>query len=755
MLKLEGIQLRNEFIPLVEKAEVLILRPKSSVHPLQLFNKLNVLIIKNFKLKYLFSPTTARGLVHLEVLKVTSCEIMEGIVGFEGQKDENEITCEVKFSKLKQLKLTSLPSLISFFAKKEEMGTTMGSFSARAQPLFNEQVIFPILESLTIDGLGNITKIWDKQSIDIWQEQGSSCQLTDLEVRHCSKLKHVFPSNMYPLLKNLEALEVRECETMKGIAELEGERDEDGVRNEVAASLAPEVEHLEMVRVPKITEIRDKQPLPEPKKEVETLCKLMDIRIEKCGQLLYVFPSHMLPQNLQELWIQECDELEVIFSKELKEKEAINNDIIVFPQLKKVTLWTLRKLKSFYTEMQGSFFSHKVAFPILKWLSLKKLDKITKIWDDQPLSEPEKEAKSFSKLEEINVHGCDQLEYVLPSYMLPQLKNLQELSIRNCTKVEVIISNNPKEKEATNNNDTIRFPQLKTLELEYLPNLKSFICSDETQLLFSNKVAFPVLECLNFWNLDKITRIWDNQLLSEPEKETKSFSELKDIRVEGCNQLEYVLSFYMLPQLKNLQELYIWSCKKVEVIISNNPKEKEATNNNDTIRFPQLKTVELRILPNLKSFICSETQLLFSNKECGTSGKESGHNGEELDEDLKTLAEEVSMEDAFPVLEKITLEPRGTLEFLRNETSTKGVSMEECGTSGKESGHNSEELDEDLKTPAEEVSMEECSTSGKENDHNGEELDENLETPTKKVSMEECGTSGPSGKENDHNGEQG
>ncbi|KAI8562181.1 hypothetical protein RHMOL_Rhmol03G0014800 [Rhododendron molle] len=234
MLKLEGIQLRNEFIPLVDKAEVLILnlKPESFVHPLRLFDKLTVLIIKHFKLKYLFSLTTARRLIHLEVLKVSSCEIMEGIVGFEGQKDENEITGEVKFCKLKRLKLRSLPNLVSFFAKKEEMGTTMGSFSARAQPFFNELVIFPVLERLTISGLGNIIKIWDEQLVAIWQDQGSFCQLTELRVNNCSKLMHVFPSNMHPLLKNLEKLQVERCGTMKGIAEFEGERDEDGHRNE-------------------------------------------------------------------------------------------------------------------------------------------------------------------------------------------------------------------------------------------------------------------------------------------------------------------------------------------------------------------------------------------------------------------------------------------------------------------------------------------------------------------------------------------
>ncbi|KAF7112447.1 hypothetical protein RHSIM_RhsimUnG0228200 [Rhododendron simsii] len=355
MLKAKGIQLRNELISLVDKAEVLVLEGiQLTVYPFRLSSKLTVLTIQELELKYLFTPTIAKELVHLEKLEVRSCKIMEGIVRFEGQKDENEITGEVKFSKLKQLKLTSLPNLISFFAKKEEMGTTMGSFSTRAQPLFNEQVIFPVLESLTIDGLDNIIKIWDKQLVVVWQEQGSFCQLTDLEVTHCSKLMHVFPSNINLLLKNLETLNVIACETMKRIVEFEGERDEDGVRNEVAF---PAREHLEMVGV---IEIQDKQSLPEPREEVESLCKLVRICIAKCDQLLYVFPSHMLIQNLQDLRIENCDELEVIFSKDPKdEKEAINDDIIVFPRLMAVRLGWLPQLKSFYSETQG-FFSHKV-----------------------------------------------------------------------------------------------------------------------------------------------------------------------------------------------------------------------------------------------------------------------------------------------------------------------------------------------------------------------------------------------------------
>ncbi|KAF7113062.1 hypothetical protein RHSIM_RhsimUnG0164800 [Rhododendron simsii] len=185
MLKLEHIdQLRNEFIPLVDKVEVLVLNEieglkkvfhdrgvgnrfldlkylkvtscvedleyllgesKSSVqshglHRLQPFNNLTMLIIKKCKSKYLFSPITVKGLVHLEELEVRSCKIMEGIVGFERRNDEDELTSDVKFSKLKQLKLEDLPNLSSFYAQKEKMETIMGSSSSCAQPLFSEKL---------------------------------------------------------------------------------------------------------------------------------------------------------------------------------------------------------------------------------------------------------------------------------------------------------------------------------------------------------------------------------------------------------------------------------------------------------------------------------------------------------------------------------------------------------------------------------------------------------------------------------------
>ncbi|KAH7853865.1 hypothetical protein Vadar_007462 [Vaccinium darrowii] len=687
-LKYEESSLRKEFIPLLDKAEVLYLsgikglkkvldyrgvgnefldlkylkvescdddleyllgEPKSSVQSRGLypFNHLTDLIVEKCKLKYLFSPTTARGLVHLEQLRVASCENIREIVGFERQNNENELIDEVKFSKLKRLELKYLPELKSFYAGKEKTQATTGSSSTLAQPLFNEKVILPILEELEVKALDSIEEIWDNQPPSVNQETASFSQLRDIGVDGCTKLMNLVPSNILPRLRNLQFLLVNDCPNVEflvfknkkgeeevaddstliiprlsylGISRMERlKRFYSSSTTSNAQSLFnhqvafPALEDIYISGVPMITGIWVGQPLSKPEKEVESFCKLKSITVKDCEQLEYVLPSYMLPQlhNLLELEIRDCKELEVIVSNKLKEKEATNNDILVFPQLKTLKLRSLDNLKCFCTGTDQLLFSHKVAFPALEDIYISGVPMITGIWVGQPLSKPEKEVESFCKLKSITVKDCEQLEYVLPSYMLPQLHNLLELEIRDCKELEVIVSNKLKEKEATNN-DILVFPQLKTLKLRSLDNLKCF-CTGTDQLLFSHKVAFPALENISIWEVPMIRGIWVQQPLSKPETEVESFCKLKSITVGYCEQLEYVLLSYMLPQLHNLLRLEITDCKELEVIVSNKLKEKEATNN-DILVFPQLKTLTLRELGNLKCFCTGTDQLLFSHK---------------------------------------------------------------------------------------------------------------------------------------------
>ncbi|PSR81344.1 Disease resistance protein [Actinidia chinensis var. chinensis] len=153
ILKLVGIPLKDEFTSLMDKAEELYLqrlvglkkvlfdleyllaKPKSVS-----FSNLSVLVIKSCgNLRYLFSPSCARGLLQLKRLVIKS-SLIEKIVGFDGEEDEDELT--VCFSKLKVMTLENLPQLISFYPQKDKTTSTERKFSPHTQSLFNEKVCF-------------------------------------------------------------------------------------------------------------------------------------------------------------------------------------------------------------------------------------------------------------------------------------------------------------------------------------------------------------------------------------------------------------------------------------------------------------------------------------------------------------------------------------------------------------------------------------------------------------------------------------
>ncbi|THG10314.1 hypothetical protein TEA_016674 [Camellia sinensis var. sinensis] len=238
---LVGVPLRDEFNVLLERAEVLHLEKVEGLqkvyhglYPSGSFNKLTELRIKDCKLKYLFSPSCARGLLQIQRLVIKDCEVMEGIVGNEGVKNEEAVTSEaISFSQLKYMELESLPSLVSFYPKMEKTSTAKENSSTQAHSLFNEKVAFPVLEDFEIHGLPNIIEIWDKQLLIASEKESKSFyQLKDMRVSNCEKLVHVVQFNMLPRLQNLKRFYVDNCPRMEAIVS-EKEKEEGTTGNDI------------------------------------------------------------------------------------------------------------------------------------------------------------------------------------------------------------------------------------------------------------------------------------------------------------------------------------------------------------------------------------------------------------------------------------------------------------------------------------------------------------------------------------------
>ncbi|XP_057466846.1 uncharacterized protein LOC130756366 isoform X1 [Actinidia eriantha] len=375
-----------------------------------------------------FPSNMLSRLQNLQELYAYNCDNMEVIISMKGEEECDEAETKdniILLPKLRTLRLENLNDLKSFY-----------SSTCEAQPLFNKQVIFPVLEELEIWGMPNITEIWEKQSVSV-QDKAESSEHEKL-INDFSKLRVLVIMDM----KNLKSF----CTNSKI------SKSQPLFNHQV---IFPVLAVLRIKGLPNITEIWDLQ--------------------------------YFSVQDKAESSERE---------KVMNAKELANADIFVFSKLWFLVIMHMKNLKSFCTNSKISksqpLFNYQVAFPSLERLAIEDVPNITEIWENQPLLDPQNKTESFYKLIFITITNCGDLVNVFPYYMLPQLQiNLRELVIKSCPKVEVIVSKKAKEKE-TATEDIIVFQTLWVLRLEDLENLKSFFA--EAQFFFDNKDTFPKLE---------------------------------------------------------------------------------------------------------------------------------------------------------------------------------------------------------------------------------------------------------------------
>ncbi|KAG5561481.1 hypothetical protein RHGRI_004509 [Rhododendron griersonianum] len=398
----------------------------------------------------------------------------------------------------------------------------------------------------------------------------------------------------------------------------------------------PALEELSIDEMPNITEIWDKNLLP-----AESFCLLRSLDVKECEKLMNVVPSHILPQlnSIETLEVSECPEMEVIVVLEKREEEtqeATNKDtIIVFPKLGYLTLRELENLKGVcaYKSEDRLCFNVQVAFPALEELCIDSMPNITEIWDNY-LLQPESfcllrslRVQGYEKLSSLIVQDCEKLMNVVPSHMLPFLKNIQTLKVSNCPQMEVVVVLEKREEdtqETTNKDMIIVFPQLREMTLGGLENLKG-VCAykSENRLCFNIQVEFPSLEELSIYSMHNITKIWDKNLL-HPDSfcllrslGVRGYEKLRSLTVDNYKKLMNGIPSHMFPLLKNIETLCVFECPEMEVIVVFEKREEEtqeATNKDIIMQFPELREMTLRELENFKG-VCaykSEDRLYFN-----------------------------------------------------------------------------------------------------------------------------------------------
>ncbi|KAH7842624.1 hypothetical protein Vadar_007475 [Vaccinium darrowii] len=195
-------------------------------------------------------------------------------------------------------------------------------------------------------------------------------------------------------------------------------------------------------------------------------------------------------------------------------------------------------------------FPQKVSLPNLKVLKLAELENLERLGDDPLL------AGSLSQLKKISMRDCGRLLCVIPSQLLMMLRDLEKLKVKCCNLLEVVL-----EFEGVEYNEP-------------------------------NPEILPPLELVKLSDLPKLNYI--------SKRDPTSFKYIQDLDIDNCYRLRYIFSPTMTKSIPQLRELKIWRCEMLSRIIAEENELGESTV--DEVEFPQLRTVELRDLPNLVSF---------------------------------------------------------------------------------------------------------------------------------------------------------
>ncbi|KAJ9558431.1 hypothetical protein OSB04_013045 [Centaurea solstitialis] len=368
--------------------------------PIRSFSSLRKIHVSDLPaMTHLFTESVATNLVNLERLDIECCRNMEQVI-FNPRpsalastlekivfpkltdlvlNDVASLVCfseginlQVVFPQLRVLKLKYLRNFYSFCPdeiKRDSKGNIQGT---KAQPLFDPKVEFSRLSELTICNIGNIKDVW------------------------CGHL---------PNLVHLQELYIQFCDTMEDVISIQ--------RTSVSF---PSLETLELSELDSIKELWSKQSIP-----TSQFSKLKFLRVEKCRNLINVFPSDLETRfpSLEKLEVEKCDSLKQVLG--FKGVQVRNLKSVFVDECP-----NLRNLCSFQTFKDLSN---------LQTLDLSNCKMIKEVVEDEDINVKMKQVISMDKLEEVKLAFLPNLSCFSNTKCDMEMAELTQVIVNNCPKM--------------------------------------------------------------------------------------------------------------------------------------------------------------------------------------------------------------------------------------------------------------------------------------------------------------------------------
>ncbi|KAM5553561.1 hypothetical protein ABKV19_025672 [Rosa sericea] len=546
-------------------------------------------IVSCDSLKSIFPASVARNLQQLRSLKVQYCGVEEIV----SKEDGVQTTPMFVFSKLTYVRFEDLPQLRNFypeshsskwpslvtlavhgctkvqiFGKGRRELTNLCTSNKQSLFLLDEKDSFPNLEDL---GFG-IMENWDSpplhlfrklKYLNIYAHTNSSLnsleKLLGLEKFNVSSNGeiHAVGDGTLPNLRELHLYGMRKLTNL-------GE-DSFGP----ARSYFPNLE---------ILELKDCDSLKNLRSSAISFKNLTTLQVSRCKGLKYLISFSMAKSlmQLKKLEVQDCEEMiEIVGSNENDDSE----NEIEFRVLKHLELSALPSLRGFCsgtrivkfpskdtdssknheTEVvRPSLFDNKVDFPRLKSLCLKGLTKLTAIWHSQ-LS-----PNSFSRLSDLEVHGCGNLSSIFVPSTRGRLNALATLLIKECKSVQVVFQ--LEGIDVIGIHDTSAETQLRSFDCENLDSVEIDSCENL-------KNIFPVSVARNLKQLKSLVvrSCGVQEIVAKEESLQKMpkfvFPKVTDVIFDDLSQL---VNFYPDMHVSSwplLNSLGVCKCGKVDIFV--------------------------------------------------------------------------------------------------------------------------------------------------------------------------------------------
>ncbi|KAM0058470.1 putative P-loop containing nucleoside triphosphate hydrolase, leucine-rich repeat domain superfamily [Helianthus debilis subsp. tardiflorus] len=475
-----------------------------------------------------------------------------------------------------------------------------------------QQPLLPYLEHLTLSKMKKLSHVWKYNTWNKFfflhkhQPQSSFQNLTSIKLVLCPGIKYLFSPLMVKLLTNLQKVTIQDCD---GMEEVVSNTDEEEMASSIyahtTATLFPRLHHLKLHDMKNLKHIgggvakgttdvgvgHGQSKVSQVDAVSWFVCQYSrTIHINGCDSLSSVIPYYAAgqTQKLQELWIVNCTSMMEVF-----ETEEINNK-----------------------NTSGCSSNTTVAAPRPTNIIVHK----------------------FPNLKILKIDECDCLENIFTFSTLESLKKIEELWVRKCGAMKVIVKEEVREDTSTLSNNVV-FSNLKSIRLEGLPNLAGFF------LGMNIEFEWPLLECVLIENCPQmmvftcgrstaprlkyietglgkhnlecglnfhrgllpvaVTRIPSPSLDCKSSSPTKlegrtwSFHNLIQCKIDYSHKDTKIFPSNELQQLEQLETIHAQDCNNVEEVFE---VTSEVTNNESqtNVKFPNLREVDLKSIRSLK-----------------------------------------------------------------------------------------------------------------------------------------------------------